>query len=220
MNKTIAQIPEADRPREKLLRKGASALSDQELLAVLLGKGTASMDVMTLAGKLARLIDEKGLQVKADDLTQLDGVGDAKATLILAAIEFARRRIKPEGSKIQTPADLLPHVRHYADRKQEHFLCASINGANEILNIRVVSIGLIDRSPVHPREVFADALADRAAAIIVAHNHPSGGVEPSQGDISITAQLLAAGEVLGIELLDHIIFNRTDYFSFLEAGRL
>ena len=220
MHKTIAQIPEADRPREKLLRKGASALSDQELLAVLLGKGTASMDVMTLAAKLARLIDEKGLQVKADDLTQFDGVGDAKATLILAAIEFARRRIKPEGSKIETPADLLPHERHYADRKQEHFLCASINGANEILNIRVVSIGLIDRSPVHPREVFADALADRAAAIIVAHNHPSGGVEPSHGDINITAQLKAAGEILGIELLDHIIFNRADYFSFLEAGRL
>lgn len=220
MSKTIAQIPEADRPREKLLRKGASALSDQELLAVLLGKGTASMDVMTLAGRLARLIDEKGLQVKADDLTQFDGVGDAKATVILAAIEFSRRRIKPEGSKIETPADLLPHVRHYADRRQEHFLCASINGANEILNIRVVSIGLIDRSPVHPREVFADALADRAAAIIVAHNHPSGGVEPSQSDINITAQLKAAGEILGIELLDHIIFNRTEYFSFLEAGRL
>lgn len=220
MHKNIAQIPEADRPREKLLRKGAPALSDQELLAVLLGKGTASMDVLTLAAKLARLIDEKGLQVKADDLTQFDGVGDAKATLILAAIEFARRRIKPEGSKIETPADLLPHVRHYADRKQEHFLCATINGANEILNIRVVSIGLIDRSPVHPREVFADALADRAAAIIVAHNHPSGGVEPSQSDISITAQLKAAGQILGIELLDHIIFNRVDYFSFLEAGRL
>lgn len=220
MSKTIAQIPEADRPREKLLRKGASALSDQELLAVLLGKGTASMDVMTLAAKLARLIDEKGLQVKAHDLMQFDGVGDAKATLILAAIEFARRRIKPEGSKIETPADLLPHVRHYADRKQEHFLCASINGANEILNIRVVSIGLIDRSPVHPREVFADALADRAAAIIVAHNHPNGGVEPSHSDIIITAQLKAAGGILGIELLDHIIFNRVDYFSFLEAGRL
>ena len=220
MNKTIAQIPEADRPREKLLRKGAAALNDQELLAVLLGKGTASMDVMTLAAKLARLIDEKGLQVKADDLTQFDGVGDAKATLILAAIEFARRRIKPEGSKIETPADLLPHVRHYADRKQEHFLCASINGANEILSIRVVSIGLIDRSPVHPREVFADALADRAAAIIVAHNHPSGGVEPSHSDINITAQLKAAGGILGIELLDHIIFNRTEYFSFLERGAL
>ena len=220
MGSTIQQLPAADRPREKLLRKGAAALSDQELLAVLLGKGSAGMDVLTLAGKLARLIDQKGLQVKAEDLTQFEGVGDAKATLILAAIEFARRRIKPEGVKIETPADLLPHVRHYADRKQEHFLCASINGANEILNIRVVSIGLIDRSPVHPREVFADALGDRAAAVIVAHNHPSGGVQPSASDLLITAQLKAAGDILGITLLDHIIFDRSSYFSFLEEGKL
>jgi DNA repair protein RadC len=220
MSKSIHDIPEADRPREKLLRKGAAALSDQELLAVLLGKGTPGMDVMTLAAKLARLIDEKGLDVKADDLSQFAGVGDAKSTLILAAIEFARRRIKPEGAKIVTPADLLPHVRHFADRKQEHFLCASINGANEILNIRVVSIGLIDRTPVHPREVFADALSDRASAVIVAHNHPAGSLEPSLSDVEATKQIKAAGDVLGITLLDHIIFNRSGYFSFLEAGRL
>ncbi len=220
MSKTIHDIPEADRPREKLLRKGAKALSDQELLAILLGKGIPGVDVMALAAKLARLVDGKGLDVTAEDLSQLDGVGDAKATLILAAIEFARRRIKPEGAKIITPADLLPHVRHYADRKQEHFLCASINGANEILNIRVVSIGLVDRSPVHPREVFADALSDRASAVIVAHNHPSGGLEPSSSDVEITGQLKAAGEIVGIDLLDHIIFNRTGYFSFLEAGTL
>jgi DNA repair protein RadC len=140
--------------------------------------------------------------------------------LLVAAIEFARRRIKPEGAKIVTPADLLPHVRHYADRKQEHFLCASLNGANELLNIRVVSIGLIDRTQVHPREVFADALTDRAAAIMVAHNHPSGGLEPSPVDVEVTSQLKAAGSVVGIALLDHIIFNRTGYFSFLEDGKL
>ncbi len=220
MSKTIDQIPEGDRPREKLLRKGAKALADHELLAILLGSGSTAIDVMTLARKLAKVVDEKGLDVQAEDLKQFGAVGDAKATLILAAIEFARRRIKPEGAKIQTPADLLPHVRHYADRKQEHFLCASINGANEILNIRVVSIGLIDRSPVHPREVFADALSDRASAVIVAHNHPSGGLEPSPSDIAITAQLKAAGTIVGIELLDHIIFNRTGYFSFLEEGEL
>jgi DNA repair protein RadC len=214
MSKSIQDIPETDRPREKLLRKGAAALSDQELLAVLLGKGTPGMDVMTLASKLARLIDEKGLDVKAEDLSQFAGVGDAKAALILAAIEFARRRIKPEGAKIAKPADLLPHIRHYADRKQEHFLCAAINGANEILDIRVVSIGLVDRSPVHPREVFADAFSDRASAIIVAHNHPSGGVEPSQSDINITAQLKAAGEIVGIELLDHIIIQQDRILQF------
>jgi DNA repair protein RadC len=220
MSKKINDIPEQDRPREKLLRKGSAALSDQELLAVLLGKGTPEMDVMKLASRLVRVIDEKGLGVQAADLTDFDGVGDAKAALILAAIEFSRRRIKPEGAKIETPSDMLPHVRHYADRKQEHFLCASINGANEILNIRVISIGPIDRTPVHPREVFADALSDRASAIIVAHNHPSGALEPSPSDINITAQLKAAGAIVGIGLLDHIIFNQSGYFSFLEAGRL
>jgi len=220
MSKRIIDIPEQDRPREKLLRKGAAALRDQELLAVLLGKGTPGMDVMKLAGRLARVIDQKGLNIRAEDPTEREGVGEAKAALILAAIEFARRRIKPEGAKIETPADLLPHVRHYADRKQEHFLCASINGANEILNIRVVSIGLIDRTPVHPREVFADALLDRASAIIVAHNHPTGSLEPSSTDIEVTGQLKSAGSVVGIALLDHIIFNRNGYYSFLEAGRL
>lgn len=218
MSKRISQIPESDRPREKLLRCGAQALSDKELLAVLVGKGTVDMDVMTLAGNLARLIDEKGLKVTAEDLSQFEGVGDAKATAILAAIEFARRRIKPEGAKIETPADLLPHVRHYADRKQEHFLCATINGANELLNIRVVSIGLVDRSPVHPREVFADAVADRACAVMLAHNHPTGPLQPSEADIETTRRLREAGEIMGIAVLDHLIFNRTDYFSFLEKG--
>mgnify|MGYP001618987587 FL=1 len=220
MSKPIDKIPKADRPREKLLRKGAPALSDQELLAILLGKGTSAIDVMTLADKLAKVVDKKGLNLRAEDLKQFGAVGDAKATLILAAIELARRRIKTDGAKIVTPADLLPHVRHYAARKQEHFLCATINGANEILNIRVISIGLIDRSPVHPREVFADALSDRASAVIVAHNHPSGGLDPSPGDIEITTQLKAAGAIVGIDMLDHIIFNRSGYFSFLESGRL
>lgn len=220
MQKGIKDIPKQDRPREKLLRLGAAALSDQELLAVLLGKGTAGMDVLTLAGKLSKVIDAKGLTVSIEDLMKFSGMGKAKATLILAGIEYARRRIKPEGSKIETPADILPHVRHYADRKQEHFLCVSINGANEILNIRVICIGLIDRTPVHPREVFADALTDRASAVIVAHNHPTGGLEPSPADIDITAQLKAAGTIVGVPVLDHIIFNKTGYFSFLETGRL
>lgn len=220
MAKRIADIPKHDRPREKLLAKGAEALSDQELLAVLLGKGSAQMDVMTLAAKLARVLDEKGLGVRVEDLTGFDGVGEAKATLLLAAIEFARRRIKPEGLKISTPADVLPLIRHFADRKQEHFLSVTINGANEVLNVRVVSIGLIDRSPVHPREVFADALTDRASGIIVAHNHPAGSLEPSPSDIDATKQIKQAGEIVGIELLDHIIFNRKGYYSFLEEGNL
>ena len=220
MNRSIAQIPHNDRPREKLITKGAAALSDQELLAVLLGKGTARMDVMRLAAKLVRVIDEKGLQVRPDDLTELEGIGVAKSTLIIASLEFARRRIKPEGMKIETPADILPLIRQYADRKQEHFLAITVNGANEVQNVRVISIGLVDRSPVHPREVFAEAVAERASGIIVAHNHPAGGVEPSEADVNITKQLRDAGRIVGIELLDHIVFNREAYYSFLEAGKL
>ena len=187
---------------------------------MLLGKGAPGMDVMALAGKLARVMDEKGLDVRSGDLTPFAGVGNAKATLLLAAIEFARRRIKPEGMKIAMPADVLPLIRHYADRKQEHFLCATLNGAHEVINVRVISIGLADKSPVHPREVFADAVADRACGIIVAHNHPAGGLEPSTSDVEVTNQLKAAGTVIGIALLDHIIFNRSEYYSFLESGRL
>jgi DNA repair protein RadC len=218
MGKHISDMPKQERPREKLLVKGARALSDRELLMLLLGRGVSGMDVVTLAGRLSKCIDEKGLEITAEDLLRLRGIGTAKAALIIAALEYARRRIKPEGIKIETPSDLIPHIRHYAGYKQEHFLCASINGANEVINIRVVSIGLIDRSPVHPREVFADALTDRASGIIVAHNHPSGTIEPSSGDIEITKQLKSAGLIIGIEVLDHIIFNRSDYFSFLEKG--
>jgi DNA repair protein RadC len=185
MSRLFDKIPKHERPREKLLARGARALNDQELLAILIGKGTPGMDVMTLAGKLVKVVDEKGLELHPDDLVQFDGVGDAKATLILAAIEFARRRIKPEGTKIETPADVLPLIRHYADRKQEHFISTSINGANEVMNIRVVSIGLVDSTSVHPREVFADALTDRASGVIVAHNHPAGSLEPSAWDVRL-----------------------------------
>jgi DNA repair protein RadC len=220
MSKSIHRIPKYDRPREKLITRGASVLSDQELLAVMLGKGTHKMDVMTLAGKLARVIDEKGLDLGVADLTALQGIGEAKASLILAAVEFARRRIKPEGLRIKTPADVLPLIRHFADRRQEHFLSVTVNGANEVQNVRVVSVGLVDRSLVHPREVFADVMSDRASGLIVAHNHPEGSLEPSQADIQVTQQIKHAGDALGIQLLDHIIFNQNGYYSFLECGEL
>ena len=218
--KRIQTMPPHERPREKLLEKGARSLSDAELLAVLLGKGSARQDVLSLAAKVVPEIDQKGFRLSVDDLSRFDGIGPAKAALILAALEFARRRIKPDGFKISQPSDLLPLVRHYADRKQEHFLCASVNGANEIIQIRVVSIGLIDKSPAHPREVFADPITDRASAVILAHNHPSGALTPSEADREITRRLQDAGYLMGIAVLDHIIFNHKGYYSFLEHGDL
>ena len=152
--KKIKDMPQNERPREKLLEKGAGFLSDQELLAIILGKGTQKDDVLSLSKKLIKVIDAKGLEFQVKDIIEIDGIGEAKATAISAAFEFVRRRIKPEGLKIKFPADILPLIQHYGDRKQEHFICVSINGANEVMNVRVVTIGLVNKSQVHPREVF------------------------------------------------------------------
>ena len=119
---------------------------------------------------------------------------------------------------ISFPPDVLPLIRHYADRKQEHFLCISLNGAKEVIATRTVSVGLVNKTQVHPREVFADPITDRASAVIVAHNHPSGALTPSKEDFEVTRQLKKAGETLGIRLLDHIIFNHNSYYNFLENG--
>lgn len=218
--KKIKDIPQNERPREKLLEKGAKALTDQELLAIILGKGTQKHDVLSLSKKIINVIDAKGLEFQAEDVLEIDGIGEAKATAICAAFEFVRRRIKPEGLKIKFPADILPLIQHYGDRKQEHFICVSINGANEVMNVRVVTIGLVNTSQVHPREVFSDALAERASAVIVAHNHPNGSLTPSNEDIKITKRLKEASTILGINLLDHIIFNTKAYYSFAEKNEI
>ena len=220
MKKRITDIPKSDRPREKLQLKGAESLSDLELLAVLLGSGTKKVDVMALASRILKVVDQSGGTADVNALQQIEGVGSAKASLIAAALEFARRRIRPEGTKISSPADVLPLISHFADRKQEHFICLSLNGANEVIISRVVSVGLVNKTQVHPREVFADPITDRAASIIVAHNHPAGTLTPSKEDIEITMQLKSAGKTLGIKLLDHIIFNHKGFFSFQENGDL
>jgi DNA repair protein RadC len=215
----IQDLPEWDRPREKLQEKGARALSDLELLAILIGSGTREHDVFTMASRLLQVLDGAGTSVAVGQLCTVSGMGLAKASLIVAALEFARRRIRPHGSRIAFPPDIYPLIRHVADRRREHFLCISLNGANEVIAIRTVSVGLVNRALVHPREVYADPITDRAAAVIVAHNHPSGNLEPSQDDLAVTRQLQAAGQTLGIRLLDHLIFNQVTYYSLLENGR-
>lgn len=218
--KPIKDLPINERPREKLLEKGAGFLSDRELLAVILGKGTQKDDVLSLSQKIVTIIDAKGLNFTAKDLMDLDGIGEARAAAVSAAFEFVRRRIKPEGLKIKFPADILPLIQHYGDRKQEHFLSVSLNGANEVMSVRVVSMGLVNKAPVHPREVFADIIAERASAVIVAHNHPSGDLSPSAEDMKITKQLKEAAAILGLNVLDHIIFSTKGYYSFAEHDEL
>ena len=218
--KRVQELPLGERPREKLQTKGAQALSDIELLAVLLGSGNRHMDVLALSAKLLGLLDRVGVAPTVEELLTIPGVGKAKACLIVAGLEFARRRIRPCGLKITLPSDAYPLIRHLADRTREHFICISLNGANEVIAVRTVSVGLVNRALVHPREVFADPITDRASAVIVAHNHPSGNLSPSQDDLAITRQLKAAGETLGIRLLDHIIFNPERHYSLMENGQL
>ncbi len=218
--KRIQDLPECDRPREKLKQIGAQALSDLELMAILVGSGSKSTDVMTLAARLLKALDGAGSTPSIDVLCNVKGVGLAKASLVVAAIEFVRRRIRPRGVKIAFPPDVYPLIRHVADRHQEHFLCVSLNGANEVIAVRTVSVGLVNRALVHPREVYADPITDRASAVIVAHNHPSGNLIPSQDDLDVTLQLQEAGKTLGIKLLDHLIFDESEYYSLMEKGGL
>jgi DNA repair protein RadC len=218
--KRMRDLPKADRPREQMRARGPQALSDADLLSILIGSGTKNVDVFTLARRLLDVLDRTGLSPKIDELCQIEGIGPAKATKIAAALEFSRRRIRPRGIKISFPTDVFPLIRHIADRHQEHFLCVSLNGANEVIAVRTVSVGLVNRALVHPREVFADPITDRATSIIVAHNHPSGNLIPSADDLAVTRQLGEAGATLGIQMLDHIIFNQENYYSLLDKGHM
>jgi DNA repair protein RadC len=217
----VALLPAEQRPRERLSKFGAESLSDQELLAILIGSGNKSLGVEKIAASVLDLLDRNNSGVNMETLLSLSGVGAAKAAIILAALEFARRRLCAGHKKIILPKDILPVIAHYADRKQEYFLCVSLNGAHEVIACRVVSVGLVNRALVHPREVFADPLCDRAAAVVVAHNHPSGNCLPSGEDREITVRIKEAAKVLGISLLDHIVFTKEGpYYSFREHREL
>lgn len=216
--KTIKDMPEHTRPREKLRERGASALTDEELVAAILGMGTAGVDVRTIARQVAGLIREHKTGLTLDHLLAVPGIGLAKAGQILSAFELARRHLLKDTVKIVTALDVLPLLADIAGKAQEHFICFSMNGANEVIERRIVTIGLLDRSQVHPREVFADVIADRAAAVIFAHNHPSGDPAPSAADLATHEQLAQAAKILGIRVLDHIIVTKTGHYSYQQAG--
>ena len=212
--KRVKELNNADRPRERLLSCGPKALADHELLAILLGSGGKENDVLTLSKKVLAEIDTMNLKLHSNQLMELKGIGPAKAATITAALEFSRRRISPEHVRIREPQDILPLVQHLADRRQETFICITLNGAHEVIASRIITVGLVNACQVHPREVFADAITDRAAGIVVAHNHPSGDLTPSEPDRQVTKRLMEAAEILGIKFLDHVIFSYKGYYSF------
>jgi DNA repair protein RadC len=205
-------------PRERISEGCLTRLSDAELVQAILGTGVRGHSVASLARRVVGLLDGMADPPDPGRFSSLRGIGQARACAMAAALELGRRRYRPYEGRIASPADFFKHVAHYADRKQERFICASLNGAHEAIAVRVVSLGLVNRTLIHPREVFSDAIQDRAAAVILAHNHPTGRLEPSQEDRDITERLTEAGRTLGISVLDHIIFSRQGFFSFREEN--
>ncbi len=220
---TIKELPEDERPREKLLKYGKEFLSNGELLAILIGTGTREKSALSLAGSLLAK-DGNGITFLSDctpeELYSVEGIGQAKACKLIAAIELGRRIAGKEGEKrykAGSPgevADLLMEEMRY--HKKEHFKVLFLNTKNEIISREDVSVGNLNSSIVHPREVFRNAIRRGAASIIVVHNHPSGNPLPSQNDLDVTRRLKESGELVGIPLLDHIIIGDGKYVSLKE----
>lgn len=206
--------------REKTLKYGLQYPVDEELIMLILGSGSKDMNVEVMAKRINETLDSCNEEEMVQKLVGLKGIGTGKALAVAAAIELGKRRTCHLGAHITTPDSIFPYVKNYAIYSQEHFLVITLNGGHNIMNIHVVSLGTVNRTLIHPREVFVDAIREKATAIIVCHNHPSGNSEPSDADLETTKTLVKASKIIGIPILDHIIFNCQGYFSFLEHGLL
>ena len=218
--KTIKELHKQDKPREKLVHKGPRALKSDELLSILLGSGVQGKDVRKLSKEIIVLFEKGFDELTVEKLCDVHGLGMAKASQIVAAIELGRRYLIKNNKRITSAQDVYEELKAYVDRVQEYFLTITLDGASHIIQTRTVFIGTLNQSLVHPREVFADAICDRAAGIIIAHNHPSGTLEPSRADIQITQRLKEAAQLVGIELLDHVILAKNGYYSFVDEGMI
>lgn len=205
----IKDIAKEDRPREKLLAKGVSVLSSEELLQVIIGSGVQGFDVVKISKALLKLLETNNGKLTLAEVTEIRGVSAATAAKLLASLEVANRFTKT-GTKIRTIDDVSMILSDIRTKKQEHFVLLTLDGADQLIDRHIISIGTVNASLVHPRDVFAQALADNAASIIVAHNHPGGSLEPSSADIEVTKRLREAGKLLGINLQCHIIITRTE----------
>jgi DNA repair protein RadC len=217
--------PEAERPRERLLRQGANALSDAQLLGIILRTGTGGRTAVDVGRDLLeRFGGLNGIaQAGINELTTVPGIGSAKAAEIKAAIELGRRHLKPTMAGIsfcasKEVADFYqPRLR---DARKEEFRCILLDTKNRLIREETVSTGSLTASLVHPRETFKSAVRESAAAVIFVHNHPSGDTKPSQEDILLTRRLVQAGDLLGIKVLDHVIVGDGNHFSFKDNGMI
>lgn len=207
-----------DRPRERIKAYGPAILKNRELIAAIIGKGIPGHDVYTIADDITTLLDEKGTDIVYDDLIKIPGIGESRASQIVASFELVRRYLTQSATTIGKPEDIIPMTLDLLHKHQEYFIAFTLNGAGEVLHRHTITKGTLTHSPVHPREVFAPALVDRAASVIFVHNHPSGNTEPSEADITITRTLAEAGEILGIRVLDHIIVASGGHTSLKERG--
>lgn len=201
-------------PRERLRLEGAEALSTAELLALILGRGTSGKDVFTLSEELAAYLSGMARRPNLQELCRIGGLGVAKASQILACLELSSRFfVGSHMENVSSPGALVPHLAFLKFKRQECFVVVSLSSCNGILGIHAVTEGLADRTQVHSREVFAEAIRNRASGIIVAHNHPSGALEASEEDKLVTRTLVRAGKLLEIPVLDHLIVSFRGYTS-------
>lgn len=219
----IRDYPQEERPRERMIKEGAESLSNQELLAILLRTGSHRESVFQLASRVLKAVGSirRLTEVSVEELMQIKGIGQAKAVQIKAGVELGRRvgRKQRERFSIRSPEDAAEYLMAVlALDQQEKLYCLYLNTKNEVVHEKAVFIGSLNASIVHPREVFKEALKWSAASIIVSHNHPSGDPTPSQEDVQVTRRLTQAGEILGIECLDHLIIGDGRYVSMKEKG--
>ena len=216
----IADLPAFDRPREKLWDLGRDGLTDAELLAILLRTGYQGKSALDVAKRVLSGVGLSGIgSLEMEDLAKLKGVGKSRAASIVAGLELGKRIWEFDKKvKIESPADVARIAHFLVNRKKEHLLGIYLNARNQVVDSEVISVGTITASLVHPREVFAPAISLRAVSVVVAHNHPSDELDPSDDDVLVSYQLLKAGRILGIELQDHVIVGKSGYVSLRECG--
>lgn len=226
MRKSIKEFDQEDRPREKLISKGADSLSDEELLAIIIGTGTREKNVVELSREILQTFSYDSLSdIEVSELTKIKGIKSAKASSIVASLRFgqriAQKTMERKIIKISSSEDIYNYLKNeLVDKKNEYFYAILLDTKNVIISKEVISIGILDASLVHPREAFKLAVKKSAKSIIFAHNHPSGDYTPSNDDFKTTQRLVQAGEILDIEVLDHIIIGKDGYYSFKKENFL
>jgi len=212
----LKDIPKIDRPRERFLEKGSDALSKSELLAILIGSGIKGKNVKQLSEQIIRKFGNKFLDITVDDLLEIPGIGKAKALQIVSALALVKRfyeELGPKDNIVLSAQDAVSLTSEIRDKKKEYLVCLYLNARNSVLKKEVISIGILDKNIIHPREIFGPAVELRAASIVLLHNHPSGDVTPSKQDIEVINKILEAGKIMGVNVIDFIIVSESDIHS-------